>query len=839
MLLDTLVLRFEANIDQYMGGIKAVENSLNAFYRRIQYRTFNAGLMFASGLIKGAMAFDEAMSNTMDTMEGGTEAIRREMERSVLSLGVNSLTAPLELAHIYEEMSRSGMSAASSIAALSAVEKFSILNHVKAADAARDLIGLQRALGRESNDALENAQNLQRIGDVITSVAMRAQVPQADFFRAIHRMAPVIGTMNRGLEDSVAILATFTTNNMTAAQAASATINLISNIQQLAGRSVRTANRMASGRILQVHPMHGLPGPGHHNQIGSFPAEIAFDPSGNMRSMVDIVSRLADSYGHLGVQELRARLANIGFTGANLLHVETLIRSRDAMVSFVETAARADGIMDQLYNRHMRTFSGQMTILMHNTRILAIELGRMLIPYLLMVNTVVLNTFNVWNGFNDATKGTIVGIILFVASLVALYAIGPSIIGFLGAMWNGLLRLANIIVTLIALPFVGMFYTAIFALRGMLIVLRLAAVAVYFLGLQLKNLVSGIWAVLAAIVSALPAIIIFIDGMIMDIFIMGTSALAFYASSLLAYYGLLLLAAMLPLKVVLGIIVGLLVAAALASSYFAAAANWSTISSLLWSAATWVLNAALTVLSFLLQIIGSILVGFAAGLAILLGVVAVIGLVVWGLSEVGSLNTMTGADWENIWTNIANVTADAFWIMIGLFYNFKENIQAFIVWLAQNWRLMVIDMMSVLEAGIKNSLHNIGQFLRETAGMGYNFRTGQFTSTMPGNYTNPMEGRAAFQTQPLHFNYDVPADVREMVLNTVRRLAGGHDSNQEEHTASGNAGDIYREMSLRRFVLDTGVPTAQDRILTTNSPNTDSLLERILNTLRDRGGLGR
>lgn len=438
--LDTLVLRLTTDLSGLDIGMKRAEAVIRTSTYRINSMLLHLGT-FAVGAIltRSAIEFDKHMTATMALMADGTDAMRQSMEDTALAISSSSITAPTELAQAYHELARAGYVASQSIEALSTVERLSAVTHMTAANTARQLTMLQRSYGTYSPDPERNAELLRGMADSISRIATVSGANPDAFVNAVARIAPSMAAANQSMEQSLAILASFTRGHGDAGRAARQTMYILDSLQRQSILSETTTSRLqnrlvpsttfASVPRAGVAPLHGYMHPVQpvSHAWRNLGIEV-FDASQRMRPLVDILSETATALSSMSTETRFAQLITLGFTRETAGAVLELTHSTAAMREFLLQAKNADGFLDNIYNKHLESFSAQWSILRNNIEHASILILRFAAPALREINAMLIAAVKWWTSLPSAARETTIVMGLIAAALASVRFVLPIVI---------------------------------------------------------------------------------------------------------------------------------------------------------------------------------------------------------------------------------------------------------------------------------------------------------------------------------------------------------------------------------------------------------------------------
>lgn len=742
------------------------------------------------------------------------QGVRTTVENEILGLSRRVATGPQHLAEAFRELSAAGYGTAASIEALGIVEQFAFVHTMEAAQAAQHLATLQRQLGMTSNDVATNTTNLRRIADVITSAALVSNLSIDHFVRGLERLNPHMRFLNRGLEDSVALLAAFGQIDPSTAVARAEAI--LRGVTTAFLRSETNPSILRSGgapgrdpvgphmhRFQQgmgVHPIHQLNDSVRLASQAWEAAGIRVFEGGQFVGVAETVRRMDTATRGLNDADRERLFLSLQLRPTAAAAIRELLSSSEAMEQFYLAARRADGVLDHVANDRLQSFSSQLNILKNNLVVLGVEIGRVLVPVLREVNGLLIAGLDAWWSLGGAGRMTIISVFGIAVALLALRFTIPIAIGLLKLLfWDTIVFGAGLAVT---------------ALYGLGFVAALFIKGIVFL-------VSGLWAFLAFAWATTSAAVLFLKA----------SVLGLIAS-----------------------LAGL------------------TLVQMITKIATWALTGAMsalaTVVTYLLIVTGLIIISLVMVIATLI-LTGVIALIIFGaivsavlLLAIGIAHLVAltaDLDWAGGWNSFAEGAARAFWVTVGFFDNFRHNMNVLMNWMDQNWPRVILNMTSFTEAAFTNLFFNImigfarlivgltdrvNDFIRSFNALrnlpgfnlipglgelpdlpivdthrdvarlaGMRFRAlGEGAERLPIRDISPPSAGIFSRTQgvvdPNRLNLIISPETRQMIESMFGRprVAGDAADRAEAANAIGNT---FKEISLRRFVLE-GTRTEED-----------------------------
>lgn len=166
-----------------MGSMRAISGAAGALTSSLLGA---GGLAFAfTRMGRSANEFAGAMNRSVAIMTGVNAKIRKDMERTAISVAFNTKFAAREAADAYFFLASAGLDAAQSMAALPGVAKFAQAGNFDlalATDLATDALS---ALGLKVKDAATNAKNLQFVMDSLVKANTLANASVEQFSKSL------------------------------------------------------------------------------------------------------------------------------------------------------------------------------------------------------------------------------------------------------------------------------------------------------------------------------------------------------------------------------------------------------------------------------------------------------------------------------------------------------------------------------------------------------------------------------------------------------------------------------------------------------------------------------
>lgn len=718
--------------------------------------------------------------------------VRGTVETDILNLSRRGVQTAEDLTEAFAQLSAKGFGTERLQEAMSVVQQFATVGSMAAADSARELATIQSQLGLASNDALQNARNLRYVADVITQGAMVSGMSTEVFLQSLQRLNPHVRSLNQGLEESVSLLASFgRIDPATALSRSQALLRAITSqfIRSEEGPAGRVGARVTDLRTnarpfrmgMGVQPVHMLTDSVRTaSQAWSRLGIEVFNTEGEFAGVANTIRQIDAATRHLsaeGREQVLSQLFPGQLRSTATDAIRALLSSSEAMEALSMAAYRADGVLDQVANERLQSFNSQMGILKNNLIAVGVEVGKTLVPVLREVNYLVIGLLDAWWDMDSAGRVAVMTLAAISLSLVAMRFSIPVLVGLFR-----LLLLDTIVST----------------------------------GQMIMSTVLGTWGLLIGTIRVLASVVEFL---IFVFTTLNTSAMATYAAMAIVASG-----ANIVLKVTI-----------------------------------WALNAALATMSviitYVLAITGLIIISIMILVALVVALIAVIAILAvvavaafiliagWALILIHHLG-----GFRAVWGDVTAWGEGAFWRLAGFLENFKDNMNKIMTWMDNNWHKVFMNIGLFAENVFNNVMINtvrMTERMRQSIADLFipqaqidarnradtqraadaatqaviaaraanpNITQAQMAairhSTMQANLPAHMRDlRSIAEGQlialdALALNTTVSPETREMLQNMFSRPRIAGEAGREAEDVASRVGTAFREISLRRFVLE-------------------------------------
>ena len=367
------------------------------------------GIMLTAGLTAPITAFgaagvyefgqfDDAMTRSLANAEQSEERFRGQMEATAMSISNNGINSAVGLAGAYYELITAGLTAQESMYNLATVDKFATSAKMDLLHATNMLNNAQTSIGlRDFNDPAKNAANMKRVADVIMKASVMTQISPEDISRSlVTKSGAQARLLGKDIEETVAAISAFGMQGVKAELAGEQLYILWRDMQRAA------IENKDAWKALGVE---------------------AFDPlTGELKSTAVVVAGLTNLLKPLSDEQKAITMATLGFTDRSSAATKILLGTSEAMSHFENELRTAQGSLDDIHNRTLKSFINQMRITWNQVRNVGIEIGARLAPYLLKMGEAVRWVVSWWHKLDD--KGKAVTIVI--GAIVA--AIGPAVV---------------------------------------------------------------------------------------------------------------------------------------------------------------------------------------------------------------------------------------------------------------------------------------------------------------------------------------------------------------------------------------------------------------------------
>ncbi len=407
-----LIKSLEGQTKRAKSSLKDLSDNLSTFGKRMSL--FVTGPLAAIGAVgvKGFSGFNDAMTKSLSIMKGVTDEMRERLEGAAKSLAAETVTAPEKLAESFFFLASAGLDAEKSIKALPIVQRFAAAGAFDMALATDLLTDAQTALGSAAIGTTDTIEGLVRISDALALANEQSNASMRQFAEALTADAATAAqSFGADLSTTIAVLAAFAAKGKKGAEAGN-----------LFGR----ATRLLSGSFIKNRAV-----------FKEFNIEVV-DSDRNFRNFIDIVADMERSFEGLGTEQVKTKLALLGFKDLAQKSILPLIGMSKQMRVWEIEQRTAAGTTERIAKKQLESFAAQMKIVSNNVKLAAIDIGGTLAPAILLIGRIVKFAAQTFVGLSSTTKTIIVTFGILLASLGPLAFIVAKSISLWGAFSGSL-----------------------------------------------------------------------------------------------------------------------------------------------------------------------------------------------------------------------------------------------------------------------------------------------------------------------------------------------------------------------------------------------------------------
>lgn len=444
--VENVVVRFKGDHQSYDQTIDHINKRMEGMLSRatrIGTRmsvALTAPLVLFKGVAVNAFAsFDDAMVKSTSIMSGITADIDKQMRQTALTISKQTGAAARDLAEGYFFLASAGFDARQSMAALPAVAQFARAGAFDLARATDLLTDAQTALGLSFKDPTKNLKEMTRLSDVLVKANTLANASVEQFSVSLTtKSAAALRSVNKEVEEGVAVLAAFADQGMKAHRSGEALTDMMTGLKQAA------TNENTKGFFKE------------------FQIDI-FDTEGKMRHLADIVEDFEKAFAGASDEQRQMMLSQMGIRESSSQAITTLQGTSEKIRAYEKALKEAGGTTEDVAKKQMASFTAQLGITRAKVTALSIDVGRILAPSVARFNDVLERGTEVWDTWSEGTKKATVAVGGLAAAtgpaLVTIGLIGPTAIRgaqavkmMTIAVW-GFVRASAVAAAAAALPF--------------------------------------------------------------------------------------------------------------------------------------------------------------------------------------------------------------------------------------------------------------------------------------------------------------------------------------------------------------------------------------------------
>lgn len=348
--LGNLLVHLKADNSQF----KRIMKSSVATIKRATKLTAAATAAYSIASVKAFASFDDAMVKSLAIMGDVSDGMKEDMRSLALQLSTESVTSAKELGKAYFYLASAGLDASQAMASLATVDQFAVAGTFDMALATDLLTDAQSALGLTVKNTAQNIKNMTRIGDVLVGANTMANATVQQFSESLTNEAgPAMKHFKIELEEGVAVLAAYADQGIKGAKAST-----------MFGRMLRLLDKGFRE---------------NKKEWDDFEISI-YDTLGELKPLNVIIDDLTGLLGNLSTEEKGVVLDMLGFKARTQQTILPLLGLGDAVKDYHDRLKAAGGLMKDVAEKNMKSFSAQMKILWNNIVGVSIAVGSRFAP---------------------------------------------------------------------------------------------------------------------------------------------------------------------------------------------------------------------------------------------------------------------------------------------------------------------------------------------------------------------------------------------------------------------------------------------------------------------------
>lgn len=387
--------KFSANMSR---RLKAIGSSMRSIGANLSMKLTAPLTLMGGAAVRAFDSFDQAMTESTSIMKTTEDQVVR-MRNQAKEMSKTFVQSPKEIGEAFFFLASAGMDAEQAMASMGTVATFATAGAFDMALATDLLTDAQTAMGLESDNAAESLKNLKRIGDVFVAANQSANTSVQQVAEAMTSDAGVAAKdYGLSLESTTAILEAYASGNKKGAEGGN-----------LFGRATRL--------ITSAHRKNGA-------AFKKYGINMINESTGEYIDLIDVIGDLEKAFENLTGPQRKAAMAELGFQDLAQKSITPLMGRSKAMKEYRQKLVDAGDAAQEVADKQLKSFSNQMTIVWNNVKLVGIEIGEILAPYILKIGEYVKRGVAIWQSFSKRMKIVIVGVVGFVAAL------GPLLLGF-------------------------------------------------------------------------------------------------------------------------------------------------------------------------------------------------------------------------------------------------------------------------------------------------------------------------------------------------------------------------------------------------------------------------
>ena len=386
--------------------------------------------------VKAAADFDEALVNSTSVIRDLSGEMKERLGSVARETAQGVVFSATEMAESIEFLALAGLDANQIIASMPTVAAVATAGNFDLKVATDLLTDSQAALGLASEDAQENQANMARVADVLADASSSANASIEQFATSLTtKSGAALKKFGKEVEEGVAVLSVFANQGVKGSDAGTL---LRQTLDEL---TIKASQNKKAFKDLNIE---------------------VFDADGDFKNLADVADDVTRAFGGMTDEGGTAAIQQLGF-GVKTAGVISLLIDQGEEIRKLENQYRGSfGRAQEIADKRLGSFKNQFKLLLKPLKDVAIEIGKVLLPFLLGLSRVLKENvvppfkvaIKIFQSMPAVFRNLAIGVILFAAVLgPATLALGVMI-SVLGALASpvtlAVLAIGSIVAVLVA-----------------------------------------------------------------------------------------------------------------------------------------------------------------------------------------------------------------------------------------------------------------------------------------------------------------------------------------------------------------------------------------------------
>lgn len=421
-------------------------------FQLLRYGAIGAGIMSTISFAR----YDDALTRSMALTRNATTQMRNDLEdlidRMVLSDRVVADSATL--ARTFGNLTQAGVQADQAMRAMEPIQQLSLIAGMPTDEIGEDLL----SIAHNFDELTASMESFVRIGNMTVRASQMVRGTTEEHLQALARFAPFARGAGISVTDSMSIVMAMAQAGMVGQEGGTAATRLIDTM------------RRGSVRYADVWRRYGL---------------SMFDPTtGQQLPIANVAGQFQRLMGGMSEQQQAQILMQLGIgqsgSGTNLQRAISALMNigPEGLQRFSREMNNVEGVMEEVYSKHLTAFSKQMQILWTQTKHAGTVIGEVLAPTLKLLAGTLQLVLKLIIGIPQWLRG-LLGTLLAVWASTKLLVLALTslriLVGVKGMVYGLTLALTGANVKMVSLSGSTMlFYRSIGLLMGRVALLMIA-----------------------------------------------------------------------------------------------------------------------------------------------------------------------------------------------------------------------------------------------------------------------------------------------------------------------------------------------------------------------------